>query len=100
MHSQALLSWLIWLPIGGGLLTLLVGDSRAQAARWCALVVSLATLALCVPKEKHVGGIAECGEDPEQHANLVIAAESRPSLSDQQPEPDEREQQADKKLPA
>jgi NADH-quinone oxidoreductase subunit M len=49
MHSQALLSWLIWLPIGGGLLTLLVGDARAQAARWCALVVSLATLALCVP---------------------------------------------------
>jgi NADH-quinone oxidoreductase subunit M len=49
MHSQALLSWLIWLPIGGGLLTLLVGDSRARAARWCALVVSLATLALCVP---------------------------------------------------
>jgi NADH-quinone oxidoreductase subunit M len=49
MHSQALLSWLIWLPVGGGLLTLLVGDSRAQAARWFALVVSLATLALCVP---------------------------------------------------
>jgi NADH-quinone oxidoreductase subunit M len=49
MHGLALLSTLIWLPIGGGLLTLLIGDARARAARWCALLVSLATLALCVP---------------------------------------------------
>ena len=44
-----LLSWLIWLPIAGGVATLAIGDNRAQAARWCALVTSLATLALCLP---------------------------------------------------
>jgi NADH-quinone oxidoreductase subunit M len=49
MHRLALLSTLIWLPIAGGVLTLLIGDSRARAARWCALVASLLTLALCVP---------------------------------------------------
>jgi NADH-quinone oxidoreductase subunit M len=53
MHRLALLSWLIWLPILGGLGTLLIGrlagDARATAARWVALLVSLATLALCVP---------------------------------------------------
>jgi NADH-quinone oxidoreductase subunit M len=49
MHRLALLSWLIWLPIAGGIATLLIGDARARAARWFALLVSLATLALCVP---------------------------------------------------
>jgi NADH-quinone oxidoreductase subunit M len=45
----SLLSTLVWLPIGGGLLTLLIGDSRARVARWFALAVSLVTLLLCVP---------------------------------------------------
>ena len=49
MHGIALLSTLTWLPIGGGLLVLLLGDKRARLARWVALLVSLATLALCVP---------------------------------------------------
>ena len=44
-----LLSALVWLPIGGGLLTLLIGDSRARVARWFALLVSIATLLQCVP---------------------------------------------------
>ncbi len=49
MHGAGLLSWLIWLPIGGGLAVLALGDTRAGLARWLALVVSLATLLLCVP---------------------------------------------------
>jgi NADH-quinone oxidoreductase subunit M len=49
LNALSLLSTLVWLPIGGGLLTLLIGDSRAQVARWFALLVSLATLLLCVP---------------------------------------------------
>jgi NADH-quinone oxidoreductase subunit M len=49
MHVTALLSWLIWLPVAGGLAVLLLGDARASAARWLSLAVSLATLALCLP---------------------------------------------------
>ena len=37
MHGLTLLSTLIWLPIGGGLLTLAIGDSHARVARWLAL---------------------------------------------------------------
>jgi NADH-quinone oxidoreductase subunit M len=49
MQGIALLSTLIWLPVAGGVLALLIGDARARAARWVALLVSLATLALTVP---------------------------------------------------
>ena len=45
----ALLSLLIWLPIGAGLAVLLLGDRRIRAGRWLALAASLATLALVVP---------------------------------------------------
>ena len=44
MHG--LLSILIWLPIVGGLLVLLLGERRIAAGRWLALVGSLATLLL------------------------------------------------------
>ena len=44
-----LLSLLIWLPIFGGVLVLAMGANRPQAARWLALLVSAATLALCLP---------------------------------------------------
>ncbi len=44
-----LLSWLVWLPVAGGLIVLALGERRVEAARWAALAVSLATLALCVP---------------------------------------------------
>ena len=53
MHGLPLLSTLVWLPIAGGVATLLVGDARAAAARWLALLVSLATLALAVPLWLH-----------------------------------------------
>jgi NADH-quinone oxidoreductase subunit M len=44
-----LLSWLIWLPIAGGLVVLAVGERRVRAARWAALAVSAATFALSLP---------------------------------------------------
>jgi NADH-quinone oxidoreductase subunit M len=44
-----LLSIVIWLPIAGGLLTLLCGDRFARAGRWLALLTSLLTVAWCVP---------------------------------------------------
>ena len=49
MHGIGLLSIVVWLPILGGLLTLALGDERARAARWVALISSLLTLAFCVP---------------------------------------------------
>jgi len=44
-----LLSWLIWLPIMAAGVVLLLGDRRIAAARWVAVVASVATFALCVP---------------------------------------------------
>ena len=44
-----LLSLLIWLPILGGVFTLLAGNARPQAARWIALAFALATFLLSIP---------------------------------------------------
>jgi len=44
-----LLSLLIWLPILGGVLTLLAGNARPQAARWIALGFAILTLILSIP---------------------------------------------------
>jgi len=49
MHGIDILSILIWLPVGGGVLTLLIGDGNARLSRWCALLVALATAVLCLP---------------------------------------------------
>jgi NADH-quinone oxidoreductase subunit M len=49
VSNLPLLSLLIWLPILGAALTLLLGNARPQAARWTALAFALATLALTVP---------------------------------------------------
>jgi NADH-quinone oxidoreductase subunit M len=48
-QSLPLLSLLIWLPILGGALTLMLGNARPQAARWLALVTALVAFALSVP---------------------------------------------------
>jgi NADH-quinone oxidoreductase subunit M len=48
-----LLSILIWLPIGAGLLILMLGDHRIEAGRWLALGATLLTLALSVPLWTH-----------------------------------------------
>jgi NADH-quinone oxidoreductase subunit M len=44
-----LLSLLIWVPIVGGCAVLLLGNERAQAARWLSLLVSVVALALSIP---------------------------------------------------
>ncbi|UCC15503.1 MAG: NADH-quinone oxidoreductase subunit M [Gammaproteobacteria bacterium] len=44
-----LLSTLIWLPITGGILVLLIGDRRSGLTRWTALGVSVATFVASVP---------------------------------------------------
>jgi NADH-quinone oxidoreductase subunit M len=44
-----LLSLLIWIPILGGVAVLLAGDQRPAVARALSLLVTLVTLALCVP---------------------------------------------------
>ncbi|WP_144898711.1 NADH-quinone oxidoreductase subunit M [Luteimonas cucumeris] len=48
-NAFPLLSALIWLPILGGGAVLALGNNRPDAARWLALLVALAGLALCVP---------------------------------------------------
>jgi NADH-quinone oxidoreductase subunit M len=49
MLNNSLLSILVWLPIVGGVLVLLLGDSRLSAARWVALLTALAALAFSIP---------------------------------------------------
>ena len=49
MQHWPLLSILVWLPIVGGALALMLGNQRAQAARWLALTVAVATFALSLP---------------------------------------------------
>ncbi len=49
LHGFDILSLLIWLPVGGGVAVLAIGDTRARLARWVALLVALATFVLCVP---------------------------------------------------
>jgi NADH-quinone oxidoreductase subunit M len=44
-----ILSVLVWLPIAGGVLTLLLGDRSAGLGRWASLLTSLATLVITVP---------------------------------------------------
>jgi len=44
-----LLSLLVWLPILGGALCLLLGNARPQAARWTALAFAAATLVASIP---------------------------------------------------
>lgn len=49
MQDWPLLSLLIWLPIAGGVVVLLMGESRSHMVRWASLFVSLLTLLLCIP---------------------------------------------------
>ncbi len=44
-----LLSWLVWLPIAGGVAVLALGEARAAAGRWLALGVSVAAFVLSLP---------------------------------------------------
>ncbi|HXS31617.1 MAG TPA: NADH-quinone oxidoreductase subunit M [Steroidobacteraceae bacterium] len=49
MLTNILLSLLVWLPIAGGVLVLILGDRRLPVARWTALATSVLTLLLCIP---------------------------------------------------
>ncbi|MET0282156.1 MAG: NADH-quinone oxidoreductase subunit M [Steroidobacteraceae bacterium] len=49
MLNNVLLSILIWLPIAGGAVALLLGEKRVGAARWVALVTALLALAFSIP---------------------------------------------------
>src|SRR5712671_7584361 len=51
MH--ALLSVIIWLPIAAGVLVLLLGERNIVAARWLALLASIATLVASLPLIAH-----------------------------------------------
>src|SRR5215831_18522668 len=46
---QLLLSFLIWLPIGAGVLILLLGERNIVIGRWLALIATIATLILSLP---------------------------------------------------
>ena len=49
MTHWPLLSLLVWLPILGGVFTMMAGNSRPRAARWIALAFAVASLLLCIP---------------------------------------------------
>jgi len=49
MFESHLLSIAVWLPIAGGALVIALGDRNVVAARWLALVLSLATLLVTLP---------------------------------------------------
>ena len=63
MH--ALLSVLIWLPIGAGVVILLLGDRHIGAGRWLSLAASLATLALSIPLWTHFNTTTAALQFPE-----------------------------------
>jgi NADH-quinone oxidoreductase subunit M len=48
MFGVGLLSTLIWLPVAGGVIVLLLGDRAITAGRWVALLTALATFALSI----------------------------------------------------
>ncbi|MFZ9653953.1 MAG: NADH-quinone oxidoreductase subunit M [Steroidobacteraceae bacterium] len=49
MLGIGLLSWLVWLPVAGGLLVIALGDARASLARWVALATALVTFVASLP---------------------------------------------------
>jgi NADH-quinone oxidoreductase subunit M len=53
VQSIGLLSVVIWLPIAGGVLTLICGDRQRRLGRWVALLTSLATVGACIPIYTH-----------------------------------------------
>ncbi|MDR2216644.1 MAG: NADH-quinone oxidoreductase subunit M [Nevskiaceae bacterium] len=51
-----ILSVLVWLPIAGGVLVMALGQSRANLARWLALLISVAALVLSLVMYQHFDG--------------------------------------------
>jgi NADH-quinone oxidoreductase subunit M len=77
--QTTLLSLLIWLPIVGGFLVMALGDKRLAVARWLALAISLATLALCVPAYQAFDG-STAAFQLQQNLPWIPAFNSRYSL--------------------
>ena len=83
--TQYLLSILIWLPIAGGFLTLLLGDGSRNLARWLALGIAVATFAFSIPLYLGFDGSTAACQFIERTAQLVrrsleIDAESRQQI--------------------
>ena len=72
MPSTGLLSTLTWLPVVGGVLTLLVGHSNVRAARWVALLSSLAELVACVPLYQGFVPASAAFQFVERHAWIPV----------------------------
>ena len=66
--SWPLLSLLIWLPILGGVVTLVAGSERAALARWIAMAFALATLALSIPLYTGLDASSAAMQFVENHA--------------------------------
>ena len=49
MNNFPLLSLLVWLPMAGAMLVLLLGAKKPERAKWLSLATALATLIACVP---------------------------------------------------
>jgi NADH-quinone oxidoreductase subunit M len=56
MLHDHLLALLIWVPIVGGFVVLALGNERANAARWVSMLVSAATMLLCIPLYQRFSG--------------------------------------------
>jgi NADH-quinone oxidoreductase subunit M len=68
MPALPLLSLLIWLPILGGVVTLLFGDRHAAQAKVFALLVAVITLALTVPLVSGLDASSAAMQFGESHA--------------------------------
>ena len=66
IHHLPLLSILTWLPIGGGVLVMLVGDARVSLARWLALAVAIAALLVSLPLYVHFDTATAALQFPER----------------------------------
>ncbi len=50
LHTSALLNYMIWVPVFGAVLIMLIGDDkRAEAIRMLALIFAVISMVLCVP---------------------------------------------------
>jgi NADH-quinone oxidoreductase subunit M len=72
MQATGLLSVVTWLPVAGGVLTLLVGASSVRAARWVALLTSLIELAACVPLYQGFAGGSAAFQFVERHSWIPV----------------------------
>ena len=68
MTHLPLLSLLVWLPILGGVFTLMAGNARPQVARFIALAFAVAAFALSIPLFAGFDFASPAMQFVEQHA--------------------------------